>query len=91
MEIGDRFHFQHVQANQGTIDPAAVLASQLAPRVLGPAARSATKVDNHLARFDQFLVFIDFFELVCCPGAVALFLRQLHIRIIYVVVQPVFV
>jgi hypothetical protein len=54
MDVGDRLHRQHVEADDGAGDAAALLAGQLAAHVLAPAAGGAAEVDNDLARLDQF-------------------------------------
>lgn len=73
------------------LDAALVAAGQLAPRVLAPAAGGTAEIDDHLARLDELFAFVDFLQLVGRTGPVALFLCQFDIRIVDVIVDPVFI
>jgi len=68
-----------------------IATGQLAPRVLPPAARGTAEVDDHLARPDEFFAFVDFLQLVGGTSPVSLFLCQFDIRIVDVIVDPVFI
>jgi len=73
------------------MDAAALFARHFAASILRPATWRTAEVNNDLTGFDQLLGFIDLFQLVGRTRAKALFLRELHIGIIDVIMQPLLV
>jgi hypothetical protein len=73
------------------VDAAALLARQFTTRILTPAARRTPQIHNNLTRLNQLFIFIDFFELVSSPCAIAIFLREFYVGVIDMAVQPVLV
>ena len=63
-------------------------ATELAPHVLAPRARRGTEVDDELAGREQVQLLVELLQLVRGAGAIALALRELHVRIGEVLVQP---
>mmetsp|Transcript_42798 Transcript_42798/g.69849 ORF Transcript_42798/g.69849 Transcript_42798/m.69849 type:complete len:209 (+) Transcript_42798:271-897(+) len=91
----DGFKVQQVQRDDGAIELAnggtalpGILGRELAPQVLAPGARRGTEVDDHLPGPDQLELLVDLLELVGSARAVAFFLRELHIGVVDMVVQP---
>ena len=63
-------------------------SAQAPPNVLAPGAGGRTEVHHHVAGTDQAQGFIDLLELVGGARTEALLLRQAHIRIVDVLVEP---
>ena len=83
----DRLEVEHVERDDGAVQRAdggaagaSLLRRELAAHVLAPGAGRRAQVDDELARLQQVQLLVDLLQLVGGARAIALFLRQLHVR-----------
>ena len=91
----DGLHLEDVQRDNAAVEfahrRAAGLGRELAADVLAPGARRRAEIHHQLTRTQQLELLVDLRQLVGRASAITLALRQFHIGVVGVILQPLLV